>query len=835
MLDDGSIRFKYSNGVSKAYSGRYLAYSDNIRPYYWNGAGYTKMSKSSKCSFGKYSNLSKYEDGTVYIKQDICYSKGVMTRFFDINEYKVKKAFEFVPYDNSTRTKYKWYFEALDLGKGEVYLSKDIKNTKAEMDFGIINDWSKEIEKVVRVQRYLNGKMMIELRPVTGKVTYDPEIILREKEKQVSSGRSITVPIFQRTVVRYFIDENYPIEKYNKTCFKTLIANKTKISKNVSLSIADSTLLDSGKLPYVNKGIETEIDYTKENIICHNLIVGNYKVGFASSSVNVTVQNTWIMNNSFYNATRKGIGINLSASLTNATTIPPKLNITGNLSITPFNNFSWTCDEPAGTNCSVRLRGKIAANQSNTTIFLDFDIGNSTILAVGDDRNTIIKDLSFSENDGRVFADIDGLGILVEGRDGTLAFESVMGGGANHPVVKIPHKINQFPNGTGMTIGLWIYLDNTNNNPSDFLMAKSGFGQVSSGYSIRLDNPASRGIDGFRYYNGVSNDNVVCLEYALKNQTWTHIAITYDEVDTIKFYKDGVIIDGCTDTNGIGVLDRTGTGEMRLLTLITSFECQGCTMDDFFFAQRNYSQQEIQNYMNGTHYWQVIKERNYTSPILLGQSANYSIIDAKFFLESNTGNIPYVLNATYGFGGFPAVDEADTSPPTVTLNSPDISYFNDTLSNTTFNCSATDASLVKNISLFLTDFTNASDSFKFNVTNSTYTLEVSYNLTIGNYTWNCESCDALDNCGFSSSNRTVEMRSLGAADSCSCPGSGNFEIINGDECEITTVCDIGTNKFRTLDGRMNIRSGGAIRAGGCFIKDGESLYVEDGGGFYCEG
>lgn len=72
-------------------------------------------------------------------------------------------------------------------------------------------------------------------------------------------------------------------------------------------------------------------------------------------------------------------------------------------------------------------------------------------------------------------------------------------------------------------------------------------------------------------------------------------------------------------------------------------------------------------------------------------------------------------------------------------------------------------------------------------------------------------------------------------DSCSCPSSGDWHIIDGDECSLSTVCNIGSNKFRVLDGKMRINSGGFIRAGGCFVADTHSLYIDENGGLYCEG
>jgi len=69
--------------------------------------------------------------------------------------------------------------------------------------------------------------------------------------------------------------------------------------------------------------------------------------------------------------------------------------------------------------------------------------------------------------------------------------------------------------------------------------------------------------------------------------------------------------------------------------------------------------------------------------------------------------------------------------------------------------------------------------------------------------------------------------------SCSCPASGDFEVTDNEVCEISTTCDVRPNAFRVLDGKMRIIGSGAIRADGCFIKDEQSLYVEDGAGLFC--
>ena len=144
------------------------------------------------------------------------------------------------------------------------------------------------------------------------------------------------------------------------------------------------------------------------------------------------------------------------------------------------------------------------------------------------------------------------------------------------------------------------------------------------------------------------------------------------------------------------------------------------------------------------------------------------------------------------------ISTGDTTPPAVTLNSPPEAYYNDTLSNTYFNCTSIDTSGVANISLYLTNKLNS--SFALNLTNTTSetlnTMNATYNLSIGNYTWNCESCDVGGYCDFAI-NRTVEMRPLYTppTDTCTCPVSGNWNVDCIDNCSVNADCNIGTNNL----------------------------------------
>jgi len=95
----------------------------------------------------------------------------------------------------------------------------------------------------------------------------------------------------------------------------------------------------------------------------------------------------------------------------------------------------------------------------------------------------------------------------------------------------------------------------------------------------------------------------------------------------------------------------------------------------------------------------------------------------------------------------------------VSLDSPDdVEYYSS--GNVTFNCSATNRYGLTNITLYGTWSNGTSGIWHANqttnisgTTNSTSLSKVLETNEI--YTWNCYSCDALDNCNFSSSNRTI--------------------------------------------------------------------------------
>ena len=65
--------------------------------------------------------------------------------------------------------------------------------------------------------------------------------------------------------------------------------------------------------------------------------------------------------------------------------------------------------------------------------------------------------------------------------------------------------------------------------------------------------------------------------------------------------------------------------------------------------------------------------------------------------------------------------------------------------------------------------------------------------------------------------------------SCVCPTTGMWQIVNGDDCNLDTICDIGNNVVRILDGALRIVSGGQLRAGGFSFEENQNFAIEEGG------
>jgi len=111
-----------------------------------------------------------------------------------------------------------------------------------------------------------------------------------------------------------------------------------------------------------------------------------------------------------------------------------------------------------------------------------------------------------------------------------------------------------------------------------------------------------------------------------------------------------------------------------------------------------------------------------------------------------------------------AVFTVDNTPPAVVLNAPpaNVTAIDGTIADVTFNCSATDAIGLSNISLYLTDGNN--QSFSINRSHAINGQDNSsvWNVTLGAgiYTWNCLAKDKLNNTGWGLSNRTIIVNQI---------------------------------------------------------------------------
>ena len=295
MLADGSIKAKYAEGVLKIYSGRYLAFNDDIRPYYWNGEGYITMYKARG---SKYSNISySKNDDLIYIKQDISYSQGILTRHFSIDENDIKASFEWTPEDPKLRVYFRWNFDGMDeIPEKIVYLDSSKKETYALMDFGLFNVWENEVDNTVRVERFQNGRLTIRTKIFEGSAFYDPIITLDEPKDitsfstvivdncfNVTKYKTAVVPVFEnfskcwnttiffdcKNVTHINETTSLPYVVVNATC-----KNKTETScYNYTEKVGTKEIL----VPYVVKECnpyvvvgEKQLNYSKQDFNCSN-------------------------------------------------------------------------------------------------------------------------------------------------------------------------------------------------------------------------------------------------------------------------------------------------------------------------------------------------------------------------------------------------------------------------------------------------------------------------------------------------------------------------------------------------------------------------------------
>lgn len=161
--------------------------------------------------------------------------------------------------------------------------------------------------------------------------------------------------------------------------------------------------------------------------------------------------------------------------------------------------------------------------------------------------------------------------------------------------------------------------------------------------------------------------------------------------------------------------------------------------------------QHIANFSTGAVYGSPIVTNNY---LIVGGTSLYQLnamnisqMITNYSLSLSDTSPTIVRGMLYVSAGY-SFYQFGSEIPTVTLNSPtNISYFSQSIDSITFNCSAEDNLALTNISLYLTNFQNASFSFNQTTIVTGLTNITSWNLSLtrGNYTWNCLVYDADGN------------------------------------------------------------------------------------------
>jgi len=226
-------------------------------------------------------------------------------------------------------------------------------------------------------------------------------------------------------------------------------------------------------------------------------------------------------------------------------------------------------------------------------------------------------------------------------------------------------------------------------------------------------------------------------------------------------------------------------------------------------------------------------------------NANYSKnytenANATNFIQSSSGNITVYIEGTAADSGelvvvdFVQVDimyTSDVEAPQWSNN-----MTNSTLAGTTINHSVNWTEDV-GFSGYIFSFNNGNGTFL----NDTWTPMTSDNWT--NVTKNANSTEgSVINWSVyvndSSNNWNVTSifnytTTSPPADSCTCTNGVDWTIINGDQCTLTTTCNLGTGTLRIMSGALRIANTGILNANHCFVNSGSAFFVTSGGKLIC--
>ncbi len=155
-----------------------------------------------------------------------------------------------------------------------------------------------------------------------------------------------------------------------------------------------------------------------------------------------------------------------------------------------------------------------------------------------------------------------------------------------------------------------------------------------------------------------------------------------------------------------------------------------------------------------------------------------------------TGKVIYDSDSGLNFSRiktYSSILSIDKAPPEISLISPRDNYLN-TSGNITFNCNTSDELQLKNLTFRLWNSTNdLVDNSTLIATNNSLEFLKTFNLSKGNYEWNCFSYDKKGNLEFSNSNYTL---SLGDITISLLPRNNTYTNINNTNFN----CNSSSNK-----------------------------------------
>ena len=538
---NGVTTAKYSNGQLKLYDGRSLIFTDDIKPYYYNGKGYVQMYKARG---DKYSKLEYSESGGVhYVRQTILYSQGNLTRYFWITTSGiVKQEFEWNPIDPETRVYFNWRYEDMDkIDDAIVYFDSSHKETTAEIDNGLNLDWEKEVKNIKRVERFSNGVLQIRTRVYEGNAKFDPYVIIEPYVGDATIySDGVKIEFDKEVCLEYGIFDCF--QKINYTWLKADV----RAYKSLETISGNRDELDYSS---PTAGIEVTYQEDKYKISATDLISEDewlYAWGFNLSyfdepatylidgeniiyyldGANIIVDNTKLCHDYDNDS---NIIYDHQCEWIDTETDNPKITFLANKTFDPefyvvFNELgstnSWMFNSTEQTTSGVRL--------STPKLYMNFNEENIS---------TTVIDNSIYGYDGLL------IGTEYNSSCGTTASGFDLGGcynfNGNSDYINMSLLNAQYEN-TIKTISAWVYPRNT----TGFNPIVGELGSVNTNYGFGLEIR-----DGKLYAESNNGGSGMTISYPISSNVWSMATMTINsQKNELNLYLNGQLVNSTTGT-----------------------------------------------------------------------------------------------------------------------------------------------------------------------------------------------------------------------------------------------------------------------------------------------